>query len=155
MALEIERKYLVINDKWKDNILSESVLKQGYIANQPNATVRVRIADGAAYLNIKSATKGISRAEFEYQIPLADAEQILEQVAEQPFIDKTRYKVQWGEHVWDLDLFAGDNQGLVMAEVELDSEDETFELPPWAGQEVSGDPRYYNASLVKHPYTEW
>lgn len=155
MALEIERKYLVINDKWKDNILSESVLKQGYIANQPNATVRVRIADGAAYLNIKSATKGISRAEFEYQIPLADAEQILEQVAEQPFIDKTRYKVQWGEHVWDLDLFAGDNQGLVMAEVELDSEDETFELPPWAGQEVSGDPRYYNASLVKHPYSEW
>lgn len=155
MALEIERKFLVINDKWKDNILSESVLKQGYIANQPNATVRVRIAKGVAHLNIKSATKGISRAEFEYQIPMADAEQILEQVAEQPFIDKMRYKVRWGDHVWDLDLFAGDNRGLVMAEVELDSEDEPFELPPWAGEEVSGDPRYYNASLVKHPYSEW
>ncbi|MCW8904276.1 CYTH domain-containing protein [Sedimenticola sp.] len=155
MALEIERKYLVINDKWKENILSESVLKQGYIANQPNATVRIRIASEVAYLNIKSATTGITRAEFEYQIPLPDAEQILEQVAEHPFIDKTRYKVQWGSHVWDLDLFAGENQGLIMAEVELNSEDESFELPPWAGKEVSGDPRYYNASLVKHPYTRW
>lgn len=155
MALEIERKYLVINDKWKENILSESVLKQGYIAHQPNATVRVRIADSTAYLNIKSATTGITRAEFEYQIPLADAEQILEQVADSPFIDKTRYKVQWGNHVWDLDLFAGENQGLIMAEVELSSEDESFELPPWAGEEVSGDPRYYNASLVKHPYSQW
>ncbi|WP_435685969.1 CYTH domain-containing protein [Sedimenticola selenatireducens] len=155
MALEIERKYLVINDKWKENILSESVLKQGYIANQPNATVRVRIAGEVAYLNIKSATTGITRAEFEYQIPRSDAEQILEQVAEHPFIDKTRYKVQWGSHVWDLDLFAGENQGLIMAEVELNSEDESFELPPWAGKEVSGDPRYYNASLVKHPYTQW
>ncbi|WP_321528209.1 CYTH domain-containing protein [Sedimenticola selenatireducens] len=155
MALEIERKYLVINDKWKENILSKSVLKQGYIANQPNATVRVRIAGEVAYLNIKSATTGITRAEFEYQIPLSDAEQILEQVAEHPFIDKTRYKVQWGSHVWDLDLFAGENQGLIMAEVELNSEDESFELPPWAGKEVSGDPRYYNASLVKHPYTQW
>ena len=155
MALEIERKYLVINDKWKENILSESVLKQGYIANQPNATVRVRIAGEVAYLNIKSATTGITREEFEYQIPLSDAEQILEQVAEHPFIDKTRYKVQWGSHVWDLDLFAGENQGLIMAEVELNSEDESFELPPWAGKEVFGDPRYYNASLVKHPYTQW
>jgi adenylate cyclase len=155
MALEIERKFLVVNDKWQDNILSEVVLKQGYIANQPNATVRVRIADDAAYLNIKGATSGITRAEFEYPIPLADAEQILAQVAERPFIDKTRYKVRWGGHVWDLDLFAGENSGLIMAELELSSEDEPFELPPWVGEEVSGDPRYYNASLVKHPYSLW
>ncbi|WP_275099318.1 CYTH domain-containing protein [Sedimenticola hydrogenitrophicus] len=155
MALEIERKFLVVNDKWKDNILSEAVLKQGYIANQPNATVRVRIAGDSACLNLKSATKGISRSEFEYPIPLADAEQILAQLAEQPFIDKTRYKVRWGGHVWDLDLFAGENSGLIMAEVELSSEDEPFELPPWAGEEVSGDPRYYNANLVKHPYSQW
>jgi adenylate cyclase len=155
MALEIERKFLVVNDKWQDNVLSEAVLKQGYIANQPNATVRVRIAGDSACLNLKSATKGISRSEFEYPIPLEDAEQILAQLAEQPFIDKTRYKVRWGGHVWDLDLFAGENSGLIMAEVELSSEDEPFELPPWAGEEVSGDPRYYNASLVKHPYSQW
>ncbi|WP_260293888.1 CYTH domain-containing protein [Sedimenticola hydrogenitrophicus] len=155
MALEIERKFLVINDKWQDNILSEAILKQGYIANQPNATVRVRITGDSACLNLKSATKGITRSEFEYPIPLEDAEQILARLAEQPFIDKTRYKVRWGGHVWDLDLFAGENSGLIMAEVELSSEDEPFELPPWAGEEVSGDPRYYNASLVKHPYSQW
>ncbi len=155
MAFEIERKFLVKNNKWKENILSETVLKQGYIAHQPNATVRVRIAGDSAYLNIKSATTGISRAEFEYAIPLADAEAMLEKVAEQPFIHKSRYKVQWGGHVWDLDLFGGENAGLVMAEIELSSEDESFQLPPWAGEEVSADPRYYNANLVKHPFTQW
>lgn len=155
MALEIERKYLVVNDKWRDNILSQSELKQGYISNDTNATVRVRIAGDKAYLNLKSATKGISRSEFEYPIPLEDAEQMLEQLAQQPFIHKTRYKVRCGEHVWDLDLFAGENRGLVMAEVELSREDEPFELPAWAGEEVSGDPRYYNACLAKHPYSRW
>ncbi|WP_428634748.1 CYTH domain-containing protein [Sedimenticola sp.] len=155
MALEIERKFIVINDKWKSGVVSESVLKQAYIANQPNATVRIRVANGLAHLNIKSATTGISRAEFEYPIPLADAEQMLQQIALQPFIDKTRYQVKWGNHTWDLDLFAGENRGLVMAEVELSSEDESFELPPWAGDEVSGDPRYYNSNLVKHPYSQW
>lgn len=155
MALEIERKFIVVNDKWKDNIVSESVLKQGYLAHQKNATVRVRIAGDSAYLNIKSATTGITRAEFEYRIPLADAEQMLEQIAEQPFIDKTRYQVRCGNHTWDLDLFAGENRGLIMAEVELGSEDEPFELPPWVGEEVSGDPRYYNSNLVKHPFTKW
>ncbi|TVO70511.1 CYTH domain-containing protein [Sedimenticola selenatireducens] len=155
MAVEIERKYLVINDKWKKSVVSESVLKQGYIVNQPNVTVRVRIAKGKAHLNIKSATIGITRAEYEYEIPLSDAENILEDIAEQPFIDKTRFKVRCGDHIWDLDVFYGDNSGLVMAEIELDSEDEAFEYPEWAGEEVSSDPRYYNSSLVKKPYSTW
>jgi adenylate cyclase len=155
MAVEIERKYLVVNDNWKNSVISESVLRQGYIVNQPNVTVRVRIAKGKAQLNIKSATTGITRAEYEYEIPLSDADNILEEIAEQPFIDKTRFKVRCGDHIWDLDVFYGDNSGLVMAEIELDSEEEAFEHPEWAGEEVSGDPRYYNSSLVKKPYSTW
>ncbi len=155
MATEIERKYLVVNDKWKEHVVSESVLKQGYVANQPNATVRVRIAKGHAHLNIKSATTGITRAEYEYEIPLTDAEKILAEIAEQPFIDKTRYKVRCGDHIWDLDRFAGENSGLVMAEIELTHENEPFELPEWAGEEVSGDARYYNSCLVKKPFSTW
>ena len=107
MTLEIERKFLVINDKWRNSILSESELKQGYIANLPHATVRVRIADGAARLNIKGKTTGIRRAEFESDIPLTDAEAMLQGLAERPFIEKTRSQVQWVQHRWDLDLFAG------------------------------------------------
>jgi len=155
MAVEIERKFLVINDKWRENILSESTIKQGYIANQENATVRIRVARDSAWLNIKGSTQGIRRAEFEYPIPLEDAEAMLQEVAQQPYIAKTRYKVKCGDHIWDLDLFDGENRGLVMAEVELNDEQESFEMPEWAGEEVSGDPRYYNASLVKHPYTVW
>ncbi|MES9856745.1 MAG: CYTH domain-containing protein [Sedimenticola sp.] len=155
MAIEIERKFLVKSDDWKASVVSESVLKQGYLANQPNASVRVRTGNGKAYLNIKSVTIGIKRAEFEYEIPLDDAEDMLAQVAEQPFIDKTRYKVKCGEHIWDLDVFEGANSGLIVAEVELNSEDETFELPSWAGDEVSGEIRYYNVNLVQHPYSNW
>ncbi|MEJ1298045.1 MAG: CYTH domain-containing protein [Candidatus Sedimenticola sp. (ex Thyasira tokunagai)] len=155
MATEIERKFLVTNDDWKASVVSDSVLKQGYLANQPNASVRVRISNGKAHLNIKSVTIGIKRAEFEYEVPLDDAEEMLAQVAEQPFIDKVRYKVKCGEHIWELDVFEGENRGLVVAEIELDSEDELFELPSWAGEEVSGDARYYNACLVKNPYSNW
>lgn len=155
MATEIERKFLVSNDNWKDSVVSESVLKQGYLANESNASVRVRIAKDKAHLNIKSVTVGISRAEFEYEIPVSEAEEILAQVAKRPYIDKKRYKVRCGDHIWDLDVFAGENSGLVVAEVELESEGEAFELPSWAGEEVSGDVRYYNASLVNNPYCNW
>ena len=155
MATEIERKFLVKNNLWRDHILSESVLKQGYLANLPNATVRVRISKDQAHLNIKSKTVGISRAEFEYEIPMDDAEALLTEIAQKPYIDKTRYKVQCGDHVWDLDIFVGENEGLVVAEVELNDEDEHFEMPSWAGEEVSDDPRYYNSSLVKVPYSQW
>ena len=155
MALEIERKYLVINDKWKSSIESETVMKQGYLATVAKASVRVRIARDKAYLNIKSATLGIRRSEFEYPIPLTDAEEMLANLVDGAVIDKVRYEVRNGAHLWEVDVFHGDNQGLIVAELELSSEDESFATPEWAGQEVSGDPRYYNASLVKHPYCDW
>ena len=155
MGIEIERKFLVKNDQWRKSVVSDAVMKQGYIANQANASVRVRIAKGRAHLNIKSSTIGIKRAEFEYDIPIEEAEVILDQVAEQPFIDKTRYKVKCGDHIWELDIFEGANSGLIVAEIELNSEDEAFELPEWAGEEVSGDPKYYNVNLVNHPFSQW
>ncbi|MEN8178908.1 MAG: CYTH domain-containing protein [Pseudomonadota bacterium] len=155
MAVEIERKYLVANNKWKLSVESEAAMKQGYLATVANASIRVRIAKGKAHLNIKSITLGISRSEYEYEIPLQDGEEILANLTSGSVIDKVRYKVRCGGHVWDLDLFHGDNEGLVVAEVELDSEDEAFEVPEWAGEEVSTDPKYYNASLVKHPYCDW
>lgn len=155
MGIEIERKFLVQNDSWRDQVIYESRLQQGYICNQSNTTVRVRIGKGKAILNIKSATVGIRRSEFEYEIPLQEGEAILESVARKPIIDKVRYKVRHGAHVWDLDVFGGENQGLIVAEVELASEDESFDKPGWAGNEVSGDARYYNASLVTCPYSQW
>jgi adenylate cyclase len=155
MAVEIERKYLVINDKWKGAVESESAMKQGYLATVDNASIRIRVANGKAFLNIKSATLGIRRSEYEYEIPLQDGEEMLANLTAGAVIDKVRYKVRCGDHLWDLDLFHGDNRGLVVAEVELDAEDETFEIPEWVGAEVSGDAKYYNASLVKHPYCDW
>ena len=155
MGTEIERKFLVKNDSWQSQVISSDHLKQAYLANQQNASVRVRIAGERAHLNIKSATLGIRRSEFEYEIPVEDAEAMLEAVAQRPFIDKVRYQVRCGAHVWELDRFEGENAGLVVAELELKHEDESFELPDWAGEEVSEDPRYYNVNLVKHPYSRW
>ncbi|MCP3868145.1 MAG: CYTH domain-containing protein [Gammaproteobacteria bacterium] len=155
MATEIERKFLVDNDQWRAQVVTESRLKQGYLANQMNASIRVRIGKGKAHLNIKSATIGASRSEFEYEVPMEDAEAMLAEVAQQPFIDKTRYKVKCGDHIWDLDVFEGDNLGLVVAEVELKDEGESFEMPLWAGEEVTGDPKYYNVSLITKPYKDW
>jgi adenylate cyclase len=155
MTIEIERKYLVKNDLWKSQVLSKRTLKQGYLANSSNATIRVRVAGDQAFLTVKSATVGVRRNEFEYPIPVAEAEAMLEGAVIRPVIDKVRYRVKVGEHVWDLDVFAGDNAGLVLAEVELGSEDEAFELPAWVGAEVSGDPRYYNVNLMRHPYGSW
>jgi adenylate cyclase len=155
MALEIERKYLVINDKWRDNIIKKSLMKQGYLANDPNASVRVRVSGSEARLTIKGRSEGISRSEYEYPMPLQDAEEILRNHISGAVIEKVRYKVKCGDHVWDLDVFAGANHGLIMAEVELRSEEEAFQMPEWAGEEVSSDSRYYNASLASHPYRDW
>ncbi len=155
MGLEIERKYLVVNDKWKPFVERESRLKQGYLAAQPALTVRVRIAGEQALLTIKGDTKGISRLEYEYPIPLSDAREMFERLVDDGVIDKTRYRVRCGEHLWDLDLFHGDNAGLILAEIELASETEAFQLPDWVGEEVTRDPRYYNANLIKHPYRDW
>ena len=155
MAIEIERKFLVINDKWKSFVESEAAMKQGYLATIDKASIRVRVADGRAHLNIKSATLGIRRSEYEYEIPLVDGEEMLANLADGSVIDKMRYKVRCGDHLWELDVFHGDNAGLVVAELELAAEDEAFEKPEWAGEEVSGDVRYYNSSLVKHPFCNW
>jgi len=157
MGVEIERKFLVKNDSWRDDVESETHLVQGYLADGAGAraTVRVRVAVDAAFLTIKGTTPGIRRSEYEYPIPLADAQAMLRELVMHSVIDKTRYRVRSGGRLWELDLFAGENAGLVMAELELGSEHEIFELPPWVGKDVSEDSRYYNANLVRNPYKRW
>jgi len=164
MATEIERKFLLANDDWRAQADGGVVMRQGYLsassdddpsANKIRSSVRVRIAGELANLNIKSATLGITRQEYEYAIPLADANELLDTLADGPLIEKTRYHVRHGAHTWEIDVFAGDNQGLVVAEIELSSADEAFERPSWLGEEVSDDPRYYNVCLVKHPFKDW
>ena len=155
MATEIERKFLVKNDAWRDAVYKQSRYRQGYLANSDGASVRVRVADGKGYLNIKSMTLGVRRLEYEYVIPEVEANEMLSELCQGPLIDKVRHLIRHGSHVWELDVFEGDNAGLVVAEIELSSEDEPFELPDWAGSEVSEDPRYYNVCLVKHPFKDW
>lgn len=155
MGTEIERKFLLRDESWRQAADEGTPFRQGYLIGAEKASVRVRIEGERANLNIKSATLGVYRQEYEYPIPLADAEELLDTLCERPQIEKTRYLVRHGDHTWEIDVFAGDNEGLVVAEVELESEDESFELPAWAGDEVSGDSRYYNVCLVKHPYREW
>jgi adenylate cyclase len=155
MAVEIERKFLVRGKSWRSAVESQTRVLQGYLASDAKVTVRVRVTGAAAYLTIKGATSGISRSEYEYRIPLEDAQAMLRDLALYLPIDKMRYRVRFGDHRWDLDLFAGENEGLAMAEVELGSEDEIFEVPEWAGDEVTGDPRYYNANLARHPFKRW
>lgn len=155
MAIEIERKFLVNSDRWREKADAGQHLAQGYLIGAREASVRVRIEDERANLNIKSATLGIYRQEYEYPIPLADAREMLDTLCEKPVIEKTRYHVKHAGHTWEVDVFEGDNAGLVVAEIELASETETFEQPDWLGEEVSADPRYYNVSLVKHPFKAW
>jgi adenylate cyclase len=155
MAVEIERKFLVVNDLWREQVISSSDIQQAYISNQANATVRIRIYSNKALLTIKGPTKGISRDEFEYSIPVEDAQQMLDLRQTGVVIQKTRHKVRCGEHVWDLDIFYGENEGLNMAEVELTSESEQFQMPEWVGEEVTGDRRYANSHLAEEPYRSW
>ena len=155
MGTEIERKFLVSDESWRTCAQGHTRILQGYLANTGTVTVRVRIRGESAYLTLKGATQGISRAEFEYPIPVSDAEAMLHDLARAPLIEKIRYRVPCGAHVWDLDVFGGDNTGLVLAEVELATEDAAFELPGWAGQEVSDDPRYYNVNLAQCPFSRW
>jgi adenylate cyclase len=155
MAIEIERKFLLCDEGWRDAADDGTRFRQGYLIGAERASVRVRIEGEKANINIKSATLGIRRQEYEYAIPLDEAEELLDTLCEQPQISKTRYLVPYGEHTWEIDVFDGDNAGLVVAEVELAAEDEAFARPPWVGEEVSGDTRYYNVCLVKHPYKDW
>ena len=152
MAKEIERKFLV-KAGWQPQ--DEGIkIAQGYLSTVPERTVRVRIKGDKGYLTIKGKNQGISRAEFEYEIPIGDAEDLLK-LAEQPILSKTRYLEQHGNCLWEIDVFAGENQGLVVAEVELPDEQADFSRPDWLGKEVSGDVRYYNANLIKKPFSLW
>lgn len=154
MAQEIERKFLVIDDSWRSSVLRSAEYRQGYLAATGKVSVRVRISGEQANLNLKTATLGISRDEFEYPIPRVDAEQLLQLCSGVPIL-KTRYFVQHAGHEWEVDVFAGANAGLVVAELELTRVDEAFERPAWLGMEVSEDPRYYNVCLAQTPYREW
>ncbi len=155
MGIEIEKKFLLRNDDWRQHTDAGTLFKQGYLSGSKKSSVRVRIEGDKANLNIKSATLGISRQEFEYPIPIEDARILLETLCQKPLIEKIRYHVPYAGHVWEIDVFKGDNAGLVVAEIELANEDEAFDRPDWLGEEVSDDPRYYNVSLVKHPFCDW
>lgn len=154
MALEIERKFLVRDIGITDTLPGER-LTQGYLSHDKNATVRVRIAGGSAWLTIKGKTEGATRSEFEYPIPLDDAQAMLAELCGQGVIDKTRYRLPQGELCWEIDVFHGDNDGLVVAEIELPSEDTPFDKPDWVGVEVTGEVRYYNSALSSTPYKLW
>lgn len=155
MAIEIERKFLVSGD-FMPGVVSANRIVQGYICSQPGRTVRVRIRGEKGFLTIKGASdeKGMSRYEFEQEISLADAEHLLE-LCEPGAIDKVRHLVPVGHHTWEVDVFHGENEGLVLAEIELSSEEEFFEKPVWLGEEVTGDRRYYNSMLTKQPFKQF
>ncbi len=151
---EIERKFLVRGQGWKQPQRAQRY-RQAYLSTDKQRVVRVRVIEDDAWLTIKGPSRGIARLEFEYPIPVKDAEVMLDSLCQQPVIDKTRYRIEHGNHVWEVDEFHGDNQGLVVAEIELRAEDEAFEQPEWLGEEVSDDPRYFNSNLIAHPFREW
>jgi len=155
VAVEIERKFLLKNNDWREQTESSNLIRQGYLAPLDTSSVRVRIEGDKANINIKSATIGISRLEYEYEIPLKDAEQMLESLCRSPQVHKTRHIVTIGKHKWEIDEFYDENEGLVVAEIELNDENESFAKPDWLGDEVSDDARYYNVNLIKHPYNGW
>lgn len=154
MGKEIERKFLVIGNDWRA-LDQGTMYRQGYLNSAKERTVRVRTVGDKAFLTIKGITVGATRAEYEYEIPFADCNALLDNLAEKPLIEKKRYKIKQGAFVWEIDEFFGENQGLIVAEIELASEDQQFEKPHWVGEEVTGDPRYFNSNLIKHPFTKW
>jgi CYTH domain-containing protein len=154
MGIEIERKFLLANDGWR-GLGTPILMRQGYLAADPVRTVRVRIEGERAVLTIKGKSSGASRGEWEYEIPVADAAELLDGLCEQPLVEKVRHRIDHAGHTWEVDEFHGLNAGLVVAEIELAAEDEAFEKPDWIGQEVTGDKRYYNSSLIRTPYSHW
>lgn len=154
MAKEIERKFLVSGDAWR-KLAKGTHYRQGYLNSAKERTVRVRTLNDRAFIAVKGLTTGVTRLEYEYEIPYADGVSMLEQLAEQPIIEKMRYKIAHEGLIWEVDEFLGVNAGLIVAEVELADEHQAFAKPPWVGEEVSDDPRYFNANLVQHPYSTW
>ncbi len=154
MGQEIERKFLVVGDSWRQDAQG-ALMCQGYIPTQDARTVRVRRVGDRAYLTLKGPSVGLVRPEFEYPIPVADAQTILTTLCQPPLIEKTRYRLPLGAVVWEIDEFLGENQGLIVAEVELTRPDQVIDLPAWVGAEVSYDPRYQNSNLARHPFQRW
>lgn len=154
MGVEIERKFLVKGEAWRA-LGKPSVIRQGYLSRDPQRTVRVRIRGGKAFLTVKGPNTGAVRSEFEYPIPVMDAEAMLETLALRPLIEKTRTCVRIGTHTWEIDCFFGENEGLTVAEAELTDENEALEKPEWIGREVTHLTRYFNSSLSEHPYSAW
>lgn len=154
MAKEIERKFLVKDDAWRA-LAQGTHYRQGYLNSVKERTVRIRTINDKAFLTIKGPTIGVTRQEYEYEIPHADCIQMLEHLAEKPIIEKNRYKIPYEGLTWEIDEFLGVNAGLIVAEVELNDENQVFNKPEWIGEEISADPRYFNSNLVKNPYTTW
>jgi adenylate cyclase len=155
MAIEIERKFLVTGDGWRAAASRSAVMRQGYLGGEEGrASIRVRVSGSQAWLNIKAAVVGSSRAEYEYEIPLAEANEMLDSLCI-GLIDKTRHYVEHAGHLWEVDEFHGANAGLIVAEIELKQADQVFAVPGWAGAEVTSERRYYNHALALHPYREW
>lgn len=154
MGKEIERKFLVRNDDWRAQAIGTRY-RQGYLCTFKERTVRVRTVGDTGYLTIKGITRNSTRDEYEYRIPVDEANEMLDRLCERPLIDKRRHKIEHGGLVWEVDEFEGENLGLILAEVELETSDQEFALPSWVGEEVTEDPSYYNANLVSRPFTTW
>ena len=155
MAIEIEHKFLLANDDWREQIIRSVKYRQGYLSSETTSSIRIRISDDHAWLNIKSATIGTHRHEYEYEIPLSDANEIINNLCRKPIIEKTRHFVIDDGNTWEIDEFDGDNRGLCVAEIELPEIGKPFSKPHWLGKEVTHDLRYYNNNLAIHPYVEW
>lgn len=154
MGTEIERKFLLVGDSWRA-LAKGTKYRQGYLNSTKERVVRVRTIDDKGYLTIKGITTGATRVEYEYDIPENDATAMLDDLCEQPIIEKNRYKIDFAGFIWEVDEFFGENQGLVVAEVELESEEQSFEKPEWIGEEVTGDPKYFNSNLIVNPFAKW
>ncbi|MEN6311294.1 MAG: CYTH domain-containing protein [Acidobacteriota bacterium] len=154
MAKEIEKKFLVKGKAWRAGAAG-TVYRQGYLSSVKERVVRVRTIESKGFLTVKGITKGISRSEFEYEISVDDANTMLDDICEKPLIEKKRYRIPVGGLVFEVDEFFGENEGLVVAEVEIKDEKQAIALPDWVGEEVSGDPRYFNSNLIANPYKKW
>ncbi|MFI3222261.1 MAG: CYTH domain-containing protein [Methylococcaceae bacterium] len=155
MAVEIEHKFLLANNDWRQQVSYSVKYKQGYLSAVATSSIRVRISNDQAWLNIKSATIGTHRHEYEYEIPLSDAQEIITNLCSKPIIEKTRHIVINENNTWEIDEFEGDNSGLIVAEIELLEVGASFSIPAWLGEEVTSDLRYYNNNLASHPYSVW
>ena len=155
MAIEIERKFLLANDGWRALVSKSTHYRQGYLNSDEHSSVRIRVSDDTAKINIKSATVGAQRQEYEYDIPAQDAHELLDTLCHKPLVEKTRHIVVIKQHTWEIDEFAAENQGLIVAEIELTIVGEYFCKPDWVDKEVTDDLRYYNNQLSKNPYKNW